>query len=208
MYASQQNQFRQNQSSVSSSSFRGCGRGKNSGHIRSNNSSFSASRQGCNRFNGNAVPSSSSTNSRISCQICNRPGHMALDCYNRMNYNFQGRHPSPQLAAMVATQNNQYLSTHQNNQYNSSPWLADSGCNAHVTSDLSNLAISSEYNERRMLLLVMDIHFLFHIQVLTLSPTLLPLLNFPIFFVSLISLQICYLSINFVLIIIAPLFLF
>lgn len=71
---------------------------------------------------------------------------MALDCYNRMNYNFQGRHPPPQLAAMVATQNTQYINTHQSSQYTSSPWLADSGCNAHVTSDLSNLAISNEYN--------------------------------------------------------------
>lgn len=33
--------------------------------------------------------------SRPLCQICGRLGHMALDCYNRMNYNFQGKHPTP-----------------------------------------------------------------------------------------------------------------
>ena len=29
----------------------------------------------------------------IQCQVCNRPSHSALDCYNRMNYNYQGEHP-------------------------------------------------------------------------------------------------------------------
>lgn len=53
---------------------------------------------------------------------------------------------------MVATQNNQFLTTQQPPyfttppQFNSSTWLDDSGCNAHVTADLVQLATSAEYN--------------------------------------------------------------
>ena len=49
-----------------------------------------------------------------------------------MDYAFQGRHPPPQLAAMVA---------HTNSEYDEQQWLADSGANAHITSELDNLHI-------------------------------------------------------------------
>ncbi|KAA8540914.1 hypothetical protein F0562_024948 [Nyssa sinensis] len=75
--------------------------------------------------------------SRSPCQICKREGHQALDCFNRMNYSFQGRHPPTKLAAMVAEANTTYLSQHQ--------WYADSGANIHVTSDIANLATSQPY---------------------------------------------------------------
>lgn len=58
---------------------------------------------------------------------------MTLDCYNRMDYHFQGRHPPPQLTAMVATQNSQYMSSQGTSSHT---WLVDSGCNAHVTADI------------------------------------------------------------------------
>ena len=54
-----------------------------------------------------------------------------------MDYTFQGRHPSTELAAMVAEANTTYLNQHQ--------WYADSGANIHVTSDATNLAISQPY---------------------------------------------------------------
>ncbi|KAA8529787.1 hypothetical protein F0562_034113 [Nyssa sinensis] len=73
--------------------------------------------------------------SRSLCQICKREGHQALDCFNRMNYSFQGRHPPTELAAMVAEANTAYLNQHQ--------WYADSGANIHVTSDLANLATAT-----------------------------------------------------------------
>jgi len=60
-----------------------------------------------------------------------------LDCFNRMNYSFQGRHPPTELAAMVAEANTTYLSQNQ--------WYADSGANVHVTSDIANLASSQPY---------------------------------------------------------------
>ena len=57
-----------------------------------------------------------------------------MDCFNRMNYSFQGRHPPIDLAAIVAEAITTYL-----NQYQ---WYADSGANLHVTLDIANLATS------------------------------------------------------------------
>lgn len=39
---------------------------------------------------------------KIFCQICNKFGHTTLDCYNRMNFSFQGRHPPAELSAIAA----------------------------------------------------------------------------------------------------------
>ena len=80
---------------------------------------------------------SSENRSRSPCQICKREGHQALDCFNRMNYSFQGRHPPTELAAIVAESNTTYLNQNQ--------WYADSGANLHVTSDVTNLASSQPY---------------------------------------------------------------
>ncbi|KAF5447219.1 hypothetical protein F2P56_032787, partial [Juglans regia] len=84
-----------------------------------------------------APPATSASRSRSPCQICKRGGHQALDCFNRMNYSFQGRHPPTDLVATVAEANTTYLNQHQ--------WYADSGANVHVTSDLANLATSQPY---------------------------------------------------------------
>lgn len=48
-------------------------------------------------FNGSWLPSI------VTCQICQKYGQNALDCYNRMNYSYQGRHPPTKLAAMAAS---------------------------------------------------------------------------------------------------------
>ena len=37
------------------------------------------------------------------CQICGRPGHSAINCYHRMDHAYEGKIPTKQLAAMVAT---------------------------------------------------------------------------------------------------------
>ncbi|RVW82846.1 Retrovirus-related Pol polyprotein from transposon TNT 1-94 [Vitis vinifera] len=89
------------------------------------------------------LPSSSSppvshdSRSQSPCQICKRENHQALDCYNRMNYAFQERHPPTELAAMVTEANTTYLNHHQ--------WYVDSGANIHVTFDTANLTISQPY---------------------------------------------------------------
>lgn len=57
------------------------------------------------------------------CQICGKSNHWALDCYHRMDYSYQGRHPPSQLAAMVAQTNAEF----ENQDY------ANSGANAHIT---------------------------------------------------------------------------
>jgi transposase InsO family protein len=44
-------------------------------------------------------------NTRVPCQICGKTSHLAIDCYHRMDYAFQGRNPPAQLAAMVAHTN-------------------------------------------------------------------------------------------------------
>jgi hypothetical protein len=41
-----------------------------------------------------------------------------------MDYSFQGRHPPPQLAAMVAQ---------SNNVFEDPQWFADNAANAHIT---------------------------------------------------------------------------
>ncbi|XP_038975286.1 uncharacterized protein LOC120106363 [Phoenix dactylifera] len=50
-------------------------------------------------------PPHCATRSKSPCQICKKDNHQALDYFNRMNYAFQGRHPPPELAAMVAEAN-------------------------------------------------------------------------------------------------------
>lgn len=53
-----------------------------------------------------------------------------------MDYAFQGRNPPTQLAAMVA---------HTNAAYEDQQWLADSGANAQITSELENLQIQQPF---------------------------------------------------------------
>jgi hypothetical protein len=77
----------------------------------------------------------SSFNPRVPCQICGRLNHSALDCFHRMNFSFQGRHPPSQLAAMTA---------HTHQEIDDQQWFADSGANAHVTSTLENLSIDQQ----------------------------------------------------------------
>uniref|UniRef100_A0A5B7BD59 Retrotransposon Copia-like N-terminal domain-containing protein n=1 Tax=Davidia involucrata TaxID=16924 RepID=A0A5B7BD59_DAVIN len=74
---------------------------------------------------------------QLFCQICNKPNHSALDCYHRMNYAYQGRHPPSQLAAMAAS--------YGSSQTNPNLWLTDSGATNHVTADFSTLSISDVY---------------------------------------------------------------
>jgi hypothetical protein len=50
-------------------------------------------------------PSSSSPTPQFPRHICGKPNHHALGCYHYMDYTYQGRHPPPQLAAMVAQTN-------------------------------------------------------------------------------------------------------
>jgi hypothetical protein len=52
-----------------------------------------------------------------------------------MDYSYQGCHPPPQLAAMVA----------QTNATLDDQWYANSGANAHITNELENLSIQQRF---------------------------------------------------------------
>ncbi len=87
------------------------GRGRNQFNRGKGRGSFSnsSSRGGYNSENtfGQAAPNSQyspnlNTNTRPTCQICYKHGHTALDCYQRMNFAYQGRQPPTKLAAMAS----------------------------------------------------------------------------------------------------------
>jgi hypothetical protein len=73
-----------------------------------------------------------SDTNRPPCQICGKTSHQALDCFHRMDYAYQGRHPPSELAAMVSQ---------SNALRGEDEWLADSGANNHITAELENLSI-------------------------------------------------------------------
>jgi hypothetical protein len=75
------------------------------------------------------------------CQICQKPGHLALDCYNRMNYSYQGRHPPAKLAAMASA---------PSPSCSTNCWISDTGATDHFTPDLANLPDSSLYNDSQL----------------------------------------------------------
>jgi hypothetical protein len=76
------------------------------------------------------------SHNRPPCQICWKISHQALDCYHRMDFAFQGRHPPAQLAAMAA-----YTPAPPEVEQ---PWYLDSGANHHVTSELEKLSLQQQ----------------------------------------------------------------
>ena len=93
-----------------------------------------------NPFNSSAPPKSSSPQNstpfrpnRPPCQICGRNNHQALDCYHRMEFSFQGRHPPAQLAAMAA---------HTHIPQDDQPWYVDSGANNHIAAAIGDLSLA------------------------------------------------------------------
>ena len=77
---------------------------------------------------------------RPSCQICGEPGHLALDCYHRMDYSYQRKNPPSQFATMVARAHPSAME-----QNDEEPWYADSGANNHVTAALDNLTLQEPF---------------------------------------------------------------
>lgn len=110
----------------------------NCGSGKSGNRSASRGRGGRGGRNnrGHSYQNSSLQNSstRPCCQICNRTGHTTFDCYHRMDFSYQGSPPS-QLAAMTTSFSPEADQT----------WYADSGATSHMTNDLQNLSIHSNY---------------------------------------------------------------
>uniref|UniRef100_A0A2N9GPV4 Retrotransposon Copia-like N-terminal domain-containing protein n=1 Tax=Fagus sylvatica TaxID=28930 RepID=A0A2N9GPV4_FAGSY len=117
---------------------RGRGGGRNN---RGGGRSFYSGGRG--NFNSSQNPQSwnPNPNSRPTCQICYKPGHTALDCYQRMNYAFQGRHPPAKLAAMA---------TAVPFNPNQTTWISDTGATDHFTPDLTNIPDNKAYTDSQL----------------------------------------------------------
>jgi hypothetical protein len=66
------------------------------------------------------------------CQVCNKPGHIALDCYQRFNSNYQRDSSAPMQALMASS-----------HPMDDQTWYPDSGASHHITSDLANLNLKA-----------------------------------------------------------------
>ena len=106
-------------------------------------SSYTRSTNSYTRSPTHSGPSTNKTNTtphpgdnRPICQICTKRGHMALDCYNRFNFSYQGRFPPSDLAAMAAEGNFSHAQQ---------TWYADSGANAHITNNTTNITNPQPY---------------------------------------------------------------
>ena len=58
-----------------------------------------------NQFQQNQSDSGGSRSERPTCQICGKLVHLAIYCYHRMDYAYQGKHPPTKLAVMATTSN-------------------------------------------------------------------------------------------------------
>ncbi|KAH0702862.1 hypothetical protein KY285_017140 [Solanum tuberosum] len=112
---------------------------------QSNQQSFTTSQKSSGRPNNiNPSRSSSRSSPRIICQICEKPNHHARNCYNRNNMDSYPPNRSsnrPQANMVTPSDNMMSPSAIVNNS-----WFADSGATNHVTSDLSQLSIHTDYN--------------------------------------------------------------
>ena len=74
------------------------------------------------------------------CQICGRIGHIALDCFHRMDFSYQGKQPPSKLAAMASTPG---LSS---TQFPTQSYLVlDIGATYHYTLDLDTISDHQDY---------------------------------------------------------------
>ena len=94
------------------------------------------SRGGFNNFSPQPSTYNSQSSSMPTCQICYKNGHTTLDCYYRMDFAFQEKHPPTKLAAM----------SFSSNAFTSNFWVSDTGATDYFTPNLANLQKAREYN--------------------------------------------------------------
>ena len=82
-----------------------------------------------NQSNQNWRSASNGNQTRVVCQLCDKPGHVAKVCRSRAT-------PSIWPQANFTT---------RGTPNSNSDWIVDSGASHHITSDLQNLSIHSEY---------------------------------------------------------------
>uniref|UniRef100_A0A2N9HKM9 Integrase catalytic domain-containing protein n=1 Tax=Fagus sylvatica TaxID=28930 RepID=A0A2N9HKM9_FAGSY len=122
------------------------GRGNNRGRggRNSNRGGFSSNSQGfaSNPLGFSPNYNSSGTSQRPQCQICGKTGHLALDCFHRMNFAYQGRQPPAKLAAIASTAMSSAINAPYSNQ---SSWISDTGATDHFTPDISHIPDCHDY---------------------------------------------------------------
>ena len=103
------NRFQSSQSPPQFNNFSNRGKGRNSnGRGRGGRGYSHNGRGGFQNQNNYSSTNSSNTGNQSQhpyCQICGKVGHLALDCYHRMDYNYQGCHPPAKLATLASENN-------------------------------------------------------------------------------------------------------
>lgn len=101
------------------------------------NSNFSSSSDHGNRSNNNRK------HSRPQCQLCNKPGHEAIDCWQRTNkIDYPSRRPNPRSNSHQAN----FVQNHSPSSVTDPSWYFDTGATDHVTPDIQILQITKPYN--------------------------------------------------------------
>lgn len=91
---------------------------------------------GQNKFGGSGnYINNNKGKSSLFCQICDKRGHVARECYHRFDHSYSTENPQ-KVAALLAS---------PTSPQEESNWFVDSGASAHLTADLNNLSVHSEY---------------------------------------------------------------
>lgn len=93
-------------------------------------------------------------------------GHTAVVCYYRFEKNFNNAQNSGNSSSSNQKKNSNPIAMIATLEYlHDSAWYLDSGASNHLTSDLANLTVKSDYGGNKLLPLVMEVNFLYIILV-------------------------------------------
>ena len=87
---------------------------------------------------------SANSNYRPTCQICYKSGHTAIDCYQRMNYAYQGWQ-APAKPATMATATPMAASA-----ANQTTWISNTRATDHFMPDLNNIPDNQAYIDSQL----------------------------------------------------------
>ncbi|KAL4573020.1 hypothetical protein LXL04_019813 [Taraxacum kok-saghyz] len=107
-----------------------------------NRSNFRHSNPGTGSNSNHSSRPTDPRKKRPMCQLCSKPGHEAIDCWQRGNQtDFPSRRPQPKANPRQAnlTQN------HSSSTVFDPSWYVDSGATDHVTPDITKLNIADSY---------------------------------------------------------------
>ncbi|KAL8166346.1 hypothetical protein V2J09_007845 [Rumex salicifolius] len=82
---------------------------------------------------------------KTQCQLCKRNGHAALNCFNRLNLNDFPVTNRKAAAQLQRGGKSAHFASSGGPSDIVDPWVIDSGASHHVTSDISNLNLQTNY---------------------------------------------------------------